>query len=506
MDAQSYWVLNLLLLVVFSAVLVDGANYDSSAFNRSSFPKEFVFGTAAASYQYEGAYKEDGRGPSIWDTYTHKHPERIADRGNGDIANDHYHRYKEDVKLMKDMGMDAYRFSISWSRVLPKGKLSGGVNKKGIQFYNNLIDEVLSKGLKPFVTIFHWDVPQYLEDEYGGFLSSNIVSDFHDYAELCFKEFGDRVKHWITLNEPWSFSRGGYNSGNYAPGRCSKFVGNCSAGNSATEPYIVSHNQLLAHAAAVKVYKEKYQVKQNGKIGITLVVHWMVPWDQANDQKDAAQRAIDFMFGWFIDPITYGDYPKTMKSLVKSRLPKFTKEQSDMLKGSYDFLGLNYYTAYFTKHLPLHNNAEASYQADCHCNRTSEKNGVPIGQKSGSDWLYVYPQGILDLLLYTKKNYNNPTIYITENGVSEANNATLPLEEQLKDKQRIDYHYNHLMLIRTAINKGVILKGYFAWSLLDNFEWEAGYSVRFGINYVDYKTLKRYPKHSSIWFKKFLLH
>ncbi|PIA43730.1 hypothetical protein AQUCO_01800055v1 [Aquilegia coerulea] len=481
-------------------------DHDSFAFNRSSFPKDFVFGTSSSSYQYEGAYNEDGRGPSNWDTYTHKHPERVAGSANGDVAIDHYHRYKEDVALMKDIGLDAYKFSISWSRILPNGKLSGGVNRKGIQFYNDLINELLSKGLQPYVTLFHWDVPQHLDEEYGGFLSSDIVLDFQDYAELCYKEFGDRVKHWVTLNEPWSFSNGGYTVGTFAPGRCSKSAGNCSAGNSATEPYLTAHYQLLAHAAAVKVYKKKYQVNQKGIIGISLISDWAVPFSETQADTDATQRAIDFMFGWFMDPLTYGTYPKIMQSLCGDRLPKFTEEESYMIKGSYDFIGLNYYTAHYVVNYPYSEDVQASYLRDCHCNKTMEKNGVPIGPKGGSNWLSVYPRGILDLLHYIKKRYNNPMIYITENGIDEINNTTLSLEEALKDDMRIDYHSSHLSFALGAINEGVDLRGYFAWSFLDNFEWDDGYTVRFGINYIDFNTMKRHPKHSSVWFKKFLLH
>ncbi|XP_021832728.1 cyanogenic beta-glucosidase-like, partial [Prunus avium] len=220
---------------------------------------------------YEGAAKEGGRGPSIWDTFTHKYPEKINDSSNGDITVDQYHRYKEDVGIMKNMGWDAYRFSISWSRLLPNGKLSGGVNKEGIKYYNNLINELLRNGLTPFVTLFHWDLPQTLEDEYGGFLSPHIVNHFQDYAELCYKEFGDRVKHWSTVNEPYTFSNNGYALGSLAPGRCSTWQQlNCTGGDSSTEPYLVTHHQLLAHAAAVKLYKNRYQASQNGVIGITL--------------------------------------------------------------------------------------------------------------------------------------------------------------------------------------------------------------------------------------------
>ncbi|KAL5727179.1 beta-glucosidase [Ranunculus cassubicifolius] len=479
--------------------------YDSSTFTRNNFPANFTFGTATSSYQVEGAYKEDGRGPSIWDTYTHEHPERIADGSNGDVAIDQYHNYKEDVELMNDMGMDAYRFSISWSRILPNGKLSGGVNEKGVKYYNDLIDELISKGLQPYVTLFHWDVPQHLEDEYGGFLSSNIVQDFEDYAELCFQMFGDRVNHWITLNEPYTFTTAGYVSGTMAPGRCSKSVGrNCTAGNSGTEPYIATHNQLLAHAAAVKVYKKKYQNVQKGKIGITLVTNWMVPFSQAKTDVDAAQRAIDFSFGWFMDPLVNGEYPKIMRSLCGNRLPRFTKDQSNMLKGSYDFLGLNYYTANYVSDNVHFEDGHESYSTDSQANITVERDGVLIGPQAGSPWLHVYPRGIYNLLLYTKQRYHNPTIYITENGIDEVNNSTLSLKEQLADHMRIDYYRRHLLYVLRAINEGVDVRGYFAWSLLDNFEWADGYTVRFGINYVDMKTMKRYPKDSSAWFKKFL--
>ncbi|RWR77819.1 Beta-glucosidase 12 [Cinnamomum micranthum f. kanehirae] len=467
--------------------VVSSAQNKSASLNRSSFPAGFIFGTASAAYQYEGAVKEGGRGPSIWDTFTHKHPEKIKDRSNGDIAIDSYHRYKEDVRIMKEMGMDAYRFSISWTRILPNGGLSGGVNKEGIKYYNNLIDELISN-------------------------------------DVCFGEFGDRVKHWITLNEPSSFCIG-YTSDTSAPGRCSSWVGNCSTGNSATEPYIVAHHQLLAHAAAVKLYREKYKASQKGVVGITLATAWYIPYSSSKSDHDAAKRAFDFANGWFVDPITRGDYPSSMRSLVGKRLPKFSIEQSVMLKGSFDFLGLNYYTANYAANAPQSKNVHPSSLTDARTNNTALRNGVLIGPQAASSWLYVYPKGIRDLLLYVKKRYDNPIIYITENGkmvqmplvpvsfyfllsdnrVSEFNNRTLPLHKQLEDNMRIDYHRDHLSWLHTAIREGVDVKGYFAWSLMDNFEWSDGYTVRFGINYVDYEDgLKRYPKKSAIWFKKFL--
>ncbi|XP_018686935.2 beta-glucosidase 12 isoform X1 [Musa acuminata AAA Group] len=494
--------------------------------HRSSFPTGFIFGAASAAYQYEGAAAEGHRGPSIWDTFTHDHPEAIADRSTGDVAIDFYHRSKEDMGFLKYMGMDAFRFSISWSRILPNGSLSGGVNQEGVDYYNTLINDLLDHGLQPFVTLFHWDLPQGLESQYQGFLSPSIVNDFRDYSEICFKEFGDRVKHWITLNEPWTFCDRGYSSGIFAPGRCSPWTeGKCTEGDSSREPYLCAHHQLLSHAAAVKQYRRKYQVSsisiyihlsyliiyicrqasQKGMIGITLITHWFVPYSNSKSDEDAVSRALDFMFGWFMDPLTQGDYPFTMRAIVGNRLPKFTAKQSKMVRGSFDFIGLNYYTTYFANSISLLTKLNASYETDSYTLQSGKRQGTPIGTQAASDWLFVYPEGIREALLYLKNRYNNPIIYITENGVDEVNNASWPLNEALQDDMRVDYYKNHLYFVEKAIRDGVDVRGYFAWSLLDNFEWSDGYTVRFGIVYVDYRNgLKRYPKTSAHWFQEVL--
>ncbi|XP_020553802.1 beta-glucosidase 12-like isoform X2 [Sesamum indicum] len=473
-------------------------------FSRSSFPQGFVFGAASSAYQYEGAASEGGRGPSIWDTYTHKFPDKIADRSNADVADNFYHLYKEDVKLIKHLGLNAFRMSISWSRILPRGKLSGGVNKEGIAFYNNVFNELLANGIIPFVTLFHWDLPQALEDEYLGFLSPRIVDDFKDFAELCFKEFGDHVKYWVTINEPFTYSNGGYDGGfigNLAPGRCSNRA-NCAQGNSATEPYIVAHHLLLAHAAAARLYKDKYQPIQKGEIGIVLVTHWMVPYSSNRLDVRAARRALDFMYGWFINPLVYGEYPRTMQSLVGNRLPKFTKEQAAMLKGSFDYLGLNYYTANYAAHI-LSRTGNISSTTDNMVRLSTEINGVPIGKPTGVSSFFIYPKGLHDLLLYTKERYNNPTIYITETGMGDANNGTI--KHAIEDPLRVDFYNGHLRAVHQAIQQGVNVKGFFAWSFLDTFEWVSGYTHQFGICYVDFKNkLKRIPKRSAIWIKNFL--
>ncbi|GLJ35942.1 hypothetical protein SUGI_0721230 [Cryptomeria japonica] len=392
------------------------AREEIEVLSRSGFPAGSIFGTASAAYQYEGAAREGGKGPSIWDTYSHI-PGKIIDGSNGDAALDRYHRYKEDVKLMKGMGMDTYRFSISWSRILPYGTVKGGINK------------FVSLDIKPFVTLFHWNLPQALEDKYGGFLSKNIVKDFKAYTEVCFQEFGDRVKHWITLNEPYAYAAFGYDTAAFPPGRHSSSNGNSSTGNSAKEPYIVAHNLLLSHAAAVRVYKRKYQ---KGLIGITLVSLRTIPYSESIFDQKAAQRATDFLFGWFMDPITEVKYPSTMRNLVGKRLPKFTAHQSSMMKGSFDFVGLNYYTTMYAADVSMPpNSMNTSYTLDSRTNLTAERNGILIGpvvrlknlgkteksweQEAGSSWLHVYPRGIGELLEYIKHRYGNPLIFITEN-------------------------------------------------------------------------------------------
>ncbi|XVF10001.1 hypothetical protein REPUB_Repub07fG0146600 [Reevesia pubescens] len=490
-----FCMLALLGAVLLGASATDGAKpkpgqYKWKPFKRSSFPAGFIFGAGSAAYQIEGAALEDGKGPSVWDTYVRKYPEKIVDGSTGDVAVDFYHRYKEDIKLMKAIGLDSFRFSISWSRILPKGKLGGGVNPLGVQFYNNLIDELLANGLKPFVTLIHFDHPQALEDEYGGFLSPKIVDDYVDYADFCFKTFGDRVKHWVTMNEPNGWSISGANG---------------SASTSPTEPYILAHHLLLSHAAAVKLYREKYQASQKGKIGITIITNWFIPKFDTTADRKAASRALDFLFGWFVDPVIFGKYPKSMQSLVGSRLPKFTKAESKMLKGSIDFLGVNYYTANYAENAPPSNTSNLF--TDSRANLTTEKNGVPIGTPTVVSWLFIYPKGLKELMLYIKDKYNNPPIYVTENGVAEANNASLTVKEALKDSIRIRHLDSHLKSLLKAIQEGVNIKGYYVWAFLDDFEWSSGYTLRFGLTYVDFKNnLRRYLKYSAYWFKMFLLN
>ncbi|XP_057850019.1 beta-glucosidase 12 [Cryptomeria japonica] len=472
-------------------------------FGKKAFPSDFVFGLGSAAYQYEGAAGEDEEGKSIWDTFAHT-PGKIADNSNGDVANDQYHRYKDDVKLLADLGVDSYRFSIAWTRIFPNGR--GEVNKKGIAYYNNLIDELLKHGIRPFVTIFHWDLPQVLQDEYGGFLSEKIIKDFVNYAYVCFNAFGDRVKNWVTINELISISMYGYNYGSFAPGRCSKSVGNCSAGNSAIETYIVAHNLLLSHAAAVKLYRDKYQKTQKGSIGITLATHWFLPHSNSLVDGNASRRALDFFFGWYTDPLVRGEYPASMRAMLGARLPRFTQAQSNQVKGSFDFLGINYYTGMYTIHdsavqNPMNNN----FTQDARIILVYERNGILIGPQGGADWLHLYPRGIRELLNYIKHNYNNPPVYITENGIDDSYNSSMTMQERLNDTWRINYHSKHLLNLALAIKDGCNVKGYYGWTFMDDFEWNGGYESKMGFYYVDRaNNLTRHARASAHWLKDFL--
>ncbi|KAF7833958.1 beta-glucosidase 24-like [Senna tora] len=473
---------------------------------RSDFPRDFFFGVSTSALQIEGAANEAGKGPSIWDNFLQKYPDRIPDQSTNNPAIEHYKRYKEDVKLIKKLGVDWYRFAIPWTRILPKGSLSGGVNQEGIDHYNDLINELVKYGIRPFVTLLHFDTPQALQDKYGGPLSRLFIDDFKDYAELCFKLFGDRVKHWLTINEPFIVGALGYDTGEIAPGRCSLGPYKCLAGNSTTEPYIITHNLLLAHASVVKLYRDKFQGKQGGEIGIVNAGLFAEPYSESQEDKAAARRIMDFGLGWIMEPLVFGDYPKIMRDVAKERLPYFTQQEKNLIKGSFDFIGLNYYSASYAKNIPPNPNAPPHFMSDTSVLPLGEKDGIPIGPLvEGTNSFYTYPVGLEKLLNFMKDEYQNPKIYMTENGISEASRENIKLEEALFDPHRIKNILRHLYRIHNAIKNGVNVKGYMYWTLFDEFELREGYTQRFGFYYIDFKNnFKRIPKLSVKWYRNFL--
>ncbi|XP_065861347.1 beta-glucosidase 11-like isoform X3 [Euphorbia lathyris] len=428
------------LAIIAGLVNLSAFVFCTHIYSRKDFPSGFVFGSGSSAYQVEGAANQDGRTPSVWDTFVHN---EHWHGGSGDVAADGYHKYKEDVQLMVETGLDAYRFSISWSRLIPNGR--GLVNPKGLQYYNNLINELISHGIQPHVTLFHYDHPQALEDEYGGWVSRKIVKDFTSYAQVCFREFGDRVSYWTTLNEANVFLISGYDAGNLPPNRCSAPYGiNCNKGNSSSEPYLVAYHMLLSHASAVRLYRKKYQVypfysfnfslfdimfpslssmfdvnlshmvlvvqgKQHGFIGFNVFMYGVLPLTNSSEDLLAVQRTNDFMVGLMVNPLVFGDYPSIVKKNAGLRLPAFTNYESKQVKGSFDFLGINHYLMVHVKDNPDYLKLEnrdmmADMAVDMVYLWNSSVPGFPIR-----------PQGLQLALEYLKQVYDNPPVYIHEN-------------------------------------------------------------------------------------------
>ncbi|KAG7566734.1 Glycoside hydrolase superfamily [Arabidopsis suecica] len=480
---KHFYLFSIILAIVLATSYID-------AFTRTDFPEDFLFGAATSAYQWEGAVDEDGRTPSVWDTSSHCH-----NGSNGDIACDGYHKYKEDVKLMADMGLEAFRFSISWSRLIPNGR--GPINPKGLLFYKNLIKELRSHGIEPHVTLYHYDLPQSLEDEYGGWINRKIIEDFTAFADVCFREFGDDVKLWTTINEATIFAFAFYGEG-IKFGHCSptKYI-NCSTGNSCMETYIAGHNMLLAHASASSLYKLKYKSKQRGSIGLSIFSLGLSPYTNSKDDEIATQRAKAFLYGWMLKPLVYGDYPDEMKRTLGSRLPVFSKEESEKVKGSSDFVGIIHYTTVYVTNRP----APYIFPSSTNKGFFTDMGAYIISAGNSSSFLFdAIPWGLEGILEHLKQSYNNPPIYILENG------TPMKHDSMLQDRPRVEYIQAYIGAVLNAIKNGSDMRGYFVWSLIDLYEITVGYTTSFGMYYVNFSDpgRKRSPKLSASWYTGFL--
>ncbi len=437
------------------------------------FPEGFIWGTATSSQQIEGAVNQDGRGESIWDRFASK-PGNISDGSRPDVACDHYNRWPEDIQQMQWLGLDAYRFSIAWPRIFPQGR--GQVNSAGLDFYERLVDGLLAAGIEPYPTLYHWDLPQRLQDE-GGWANRSIVNAYADYAEAVTRRLGDRVSRWVTHNEPWCIACLGHEEGHHAPGH-----------KDPAEALAVAHHILLSHGRAVPVIRRE---AKNAEVGIVQIHCPAYPATNSADDQDAA-RWFDGGFNrWFMDPVFKGSYPADAVAdriaaghLSSSEMPFVQDGDLGIISAPLDFLGLNYYSRNVMK-------------VDENGRRVAVK-VVPREELTDMDW-EVYPEGFLRSLMTVHQDYSPPKIYITENGA--AYDYPIGANGRIADTKRITYLREHLLALHQAIQSGVPVQGYFAWSQMDNFEWALGYEKKFGLYAVDTETQNRTAKDSAYWYR-----
>ncbi len=434
----------------------------------AKFPDGFLWGAATAAHQIEGSPLADGAGPSIWTRFAHT-PGMTVNGDTGDVACDHYRRWKDDVALMKSLGLNANRFSVSWSRILPEG--IGRVNQAGVDFYSRLVDELLANDIEPLLTLYHWDLPAALDDR-GGWLNRGCADWFAEYGSVLYRALDGRVKKWVTLNEPWVITDGGYLHGALAPGHRSKY-----------EAPIASHNLMRAHGAAVQAYR----AEGAHEIGLVVNIEPKVPATNSAADAAATRRAHAYMNEQYLHPALLGRYPTELKEIFGDAWPDWPDADFELIRQPLDFVGINYYTRGVTR-------AAETYPLDA---ETVPQAGA-LYTETGWE---VFPQAFTDLLLWFKDTYGDIPVYITENGAAFPDPPTAPAEG-LADPLRVDYLRSHLRAVREAIAQGVDVRGYMAWSLLDNLEWSLGYSKRFGIVHVDYATQRRTPKDSARFYSR----
>jgi beta-glucosidase len=435
----------------------------------SSFPSDFVWGAATSAYQIEGAWNENGKGDSIWDRFSHT-PGRIARGHTGDAACDHYHRMPEDVGLMRQLGLKAYRFSISWPRILPEGR--GTVNPAGLDFYSKLVDQLLEASIEPFPTLYHWDLPQALQDQ-GGWPDRAVAEAFVEYTDLVTRRLGDRVKHWITLNEPYVSAMVGYREGKHAPGH-----------SELGEALAAAHHLLLAHGWAVPSVRHNVPGSQ---VGISLNLTPQTPASASVADRDAAWQQDGVLNRWFLDPLSGRNYPADIEAHYGA--PTDFVQPGDMgaIAVPVDFLGVNYYSRHIVRA------GEAALSDNL------PRTVFPNRERTAMGW-EVYPEGLYEILGRLHFDYRFPTLFVTENGA--AYRDRVGADGSVHDPDRTAFLKAHFRAAARAIAAGIPLKGYFVWSLLDNFEWTFGYSKRFGLIYVDFQTQRRVLKSSAQWYRR----
>jgi len=431
------------------------------------FPNEWVWGAATAAYQIEGAAREDGRGQSIWDAFTHA-PGNVANGDTGDVACDHYHRYLGDIALMRELGLGGYRFSIAWPRIFPNG--SGRPNAAGLDFYHRLIDALHDAGIEPYATLYHWDLPQALQER-GGWLNRDTAKRFAEYAHTVAAALGSGVHHWFTINEPWVAAFLGHWFGIHAPGM-----------RDLRAALLAAHHLLLAHGEGLVALRTEMQ--PGDRVGIALNLAPCYPAGDGNADLEAAHRYDGFVNRWFLDALYRGAYPDDMIRLYGEAMPEVSAADMALIAQPTDLLAINYYTRDVVRYDPAATPLEA---------RTI----IPADAQLTSTGWEVYPRGLYDILSRVNADYRPPRIIIAENGAAYDD---LLVDGHVEDPRRRAYLHEHLLEAHRAISDGVPLHGYFVWSLMDNFEWASGYGKRFGLIYVDYATQARYIKQSGQWY------
>jgi beta-glucosidase/6-phospho-beta-glucosidase/beta-galactosidase len=464
---------------LFKIVLAFGSLVSLITGEEWAFPEDFKFGVATSAYQIEGGWDADGKGVSVWDRLTHETPGIIADGSNGDIACDSYHKWERDVEMVKETGVDYYRFSLSWTRIFPQGFVNY-VNPYGVAYYNNLIDKLLENGIEPVITLFHWDSPQTFS-ALGTLSNTAFINLFAQYARKAYELFGDRVKIWITFNEPKVVCQDFH-----------WFLGNVTAVYPAgVIEYLCTHNLLKAHAEAYHIYNREFKATQKGKVSITLNFEWSEPASDSPEDIAAAEQRRQFEFGLYANPIINFDYPQIVKDRVaqrsalegfpESRLPQFTLDEKLRIKGTYDYLGLNHYSTWYVRASEEEEIGRPSYAADTGTYRYQN----PDWEGSGAEWNKVVPWGLRNILKWIKDTYRNVDVLITECGYPDTTG-------DVDDEPRVEFFRLYLNATLQAIHEdGVNVKAFMAWSLMDNFEWQQGYQIKFGIFSVDFSDEER---------------